>query len=150
MMIQDLRHGTRLLCRNPGFTAVAVAALALGIGVNIVVFTAYKAIFARPLDARDSKEMINIALVRDAGSTEFNFSYPDYLAYRDSVGSLSGLITASSPQTMRLSTAEAGLGKLGCCPPRPGRPSLPAYSLSPRITSRFSACRLCVVGPSIP
>ena len=113
MMIQDLRHGARLLRRNPGFTAVAVAALALGIGVNTVVFTAYKAIFARPLDARDSKEMINIALVRDAGSREFNFSYPDYLAYRDSVGSLSGLITASSPQTMRLSTAEAGLGKLG-------------------------------------
>ena len=94
----DLRYGARVLRRNPGFTAVAVLTLALGIGVNAVVFTAYKAIFTRPLDARNSKEMINIALVRYSGSTEFRFSYVDYLAYRNSVDSLSGLIAASSPQ----------------------------------------------------
>ena len=127
MLIQDLRYGARVLRRNPGFTAVAVLTLALGIGVNTVVFTAYKAIFARPLDARNSKEMINIALVRYSGSTEFRFSYVDYLAYRNSVGSLSGLIAASSPQRMRFSTsggflsqrysaADSGLAELGLLP----------------------------------
>ena len=127
MLMLDLRYGARVLRRNPGFTAVAVLTLALGIGVNAVVFTAYKAIFTRPLDARNSKEMINIALVRYSGSTEFRFSYVDYLAYRNSVGSLSGLIAASSPQRMRFSTsggftsqpysaAESGLAELGLLP----------------------------------
>lgn len=127
MLMLDLRYGARVLRRNPGFTAVAVLTLALGIGVNAVVVTAYKAIFTRPLDARNSKEMINIALVRYSGSTEFRFSYVDYLAYRNSVGSLSGLIAASSPQRMRFSTsggftsqpysaAESGLAELGLLP----------------------------------
>jgi predicted permease len=123
-LIQDLRYGARVLHRNPGLTSVAVLALALGIGVNTVVFTAYKAIVTRPLDAANSKEMVNIALLNESGSTEFKFSYPDYQAFRDSVRSLSGLVAMGSPQTLRLSTsngfvsqrssaAESGLGKLG-------------------------------------
>ena len=98
-IFQDLRYGARMLCRNPGFTAVAVLALALGIGVNTAVFTAYKAMVARPLDARDPGEMVNLALIRDSGAADFNFSYPDYEAYRDSVHSFSGLI-AFSPEHM--------------------------------------------------
>ena len=61
-MLQDLRYGARMLFRNPGFTAVAVLALAIGIGLNTAVFTAYKAMLARPLDARDPGEMVNLAL----------------------------------------------------------------------------------------
>jgi hypothetical protein len=77
----------RMLCRNAEFTAVAVLALALGIGVNTAVFTACKAMTARPLDARDTSEMVNLALIHDSGATDFTFSYPDYEAYRDSLHS---------------------------------------------------------------
>ena len=52
-LLQDLRYGARTLLRNPGLTIVSILALALGIGVNVAVFTAYKAFIARPLDARD-------------------------------------------------------------------------------------------------
>jgi hypothetical protein len=52
-VLQDLRYGARMLYRNAGFTSVAILALALGIGVNTAGFTAYKAMVARPLDARD-------------------------------------------------------------------------------------------------
>jgi predicted permease len=116
-----------MLYRNAGFTAVAVFALALGIGVNTAVFTAYKAMIARPLDARDPGEMVNLTLVRQSGATDFAFSYPDYEAYRDSARSFSGVI-AFSPEHMRLSNAGgvisqrdsaagSGMGRLGLLPP---------------------------------
>jgi hypothetical protein len=56
------------LSRNAGSTVVTVLALALGIGVNTAVFTAYKAMVARSLDARNPAEMVNIALIRDSGA----------------------------------------------------------------------------------
>ncbi|MGH9692961.1 MAG: hypothetical protein ACRD5Z_02380 [Bryobacteraceae bacterium] len=74
VLLQDLRYGIRVLYRNAGFTAIGVFALALGIGVNTAVFTAYKAMVARPLDARDPGRMVNIALIRDSGATDFTFS----------------------------------------------------------------------------
>ena len=111
-ILQDLRYGARMLYRNRGFTAVAVLALALGIGVNTAVFTGYKAMVARPLDARNPGEMVNLALMRDSGASDFRFSYPDYEAYRDSVHSFSGLI-AYSPEHMRLSNAGGVIAQRG-------------------------------------
>ncbi len=111
-LFQDLRYGFRQLRRNAGFTTVAVFALALGIGVNTAVFTAYKAMVARPIDARDPGAIVNLALVRDSGAADFTFSYPDYVAYRDSVHSFSGLIAFSLEQ-MRISDAGGALLLLG-------------------------------------
>src|SRR5664279_333109 len=87
-VLQDLRFGARMLRRNAGFTLVAVFALALGIGVNTATFTAYKAFFKRPLDARDSGRMVNLALMQKSGAaTLADFSYQDYEAYRDQLHS---------------------------------------------------------------
>lgn len=89
---QDLRYGSRMLRRNPAFTCIAVFALALGIGVNTAVFTAYKAMVARPIDGYEPGEMVSLAQLPQTGVANFNFSYPDYETYRDSVHSFSGLI----------------------------------------------------------
>jgi len=50
--------------------------------------------------------MVNVAQIRQSGSANFAFSYPDYEALRDSVHSFSGLI-AFSPEHMTLSNAGA-------------------------------------------
>src|SRR5712691_3644238 len=125
-MLHDLQYGVRMLSRNSGSAVVTVLSLALGIGINTAVFTAYKAMLARPLDARNPGEMVNLALIRDSGAADFSFSYADYEAYRDSVHSFSGVI-AFNPEHMRLSnaggiisqqTSAAGslVGRLGLLP----------------------------------
>lgn len=97
-LFQDLRYGARTLRRNPRFASVSILALAIGIGVNTVVFTAYKALVARPIDARDPGTLVNIALRLESGETMAQFSYPDFEAYRDGLRSLSGVIAVSIEQ----------------------------------------------------
>lgn len=92
---QDLWYGIRTLGRHPGFTCVSILALALGIAINTIVFTAYKAMVARPIDAHDPDALVNIVLRLQSGRTAANFSYPDFEAYRDGLRSFSGVIAAS-------------------------------------------------------
>jgi putative ABC transport system permease protein len=107
-VLQDLRYGARALRRNLRFTVVSVLALALGIGVNTAVFTAYKAIVARPLDARDPSTLVNVTLQLQSGAAQATISYPDYEAYRGQLRSYSGVIAIFIDQ-LRLSGAD-GLG----------------------------------------
>src|SRR5262249_8066166 len=105
-MLHDLRYAVRTLAKAPGATAITVFSLALGLGVNVAVFTAYKAFFLRQLDARHPEEMVNIALRHDSGRMDPNFSYPDYEAYRDSLRAVNGLV-AYRPVKVKLSSAGA-------------------------------------------
>jgi predicted permease len=125
---QDLRFGLRTLLKHPGFTASAVLALALGIGVNTAVFTVYKAVIYRSLDARDPGKMVNVALSRESGDTDPMFSYADYLAFRDHITAFSGVIAEAgekltltgvpSPTHEQHSALGTIAGKFGMVSPR--------------------------------
>ncbi len=78
---QDFRHGARLLLKNPGFTAAAVAVLALGIGANTAVFNLVHTLLLAPATYARPSEIFRIQSqdVRNPNKTR-DFSYP---AYRD-------------------------------------------------------------------
>lgn len=126
-LLQDLRYGVRMLFRNAAFTAISVFALALGIGINTAAFTAYKALVRRPLDARDPGQMVNLALTLQSDANASQFSYPDYVAYRDQLHCFSGLIASAHDQLTltdaggvlsgRSSAAGSLFGRLGLLPP---------------------------------
>ena len=112
-LLRDLRYGARMLRRNAGFTIAAVFTLALGIGVNTVAFTAYKAIFERSLKVHDPGRVVNLALTSRLGMPETDFSYPDYLAYRDQLHSFSGVIATNGSETLTLADAGSVVGQSG-------------------------------------
>src|SRR5437870_1229467 len=57
----DVRHGCRLLLRNPGFTIVVILALALGIGANTAVFSVMNAVLLKPLPYKNPDHVVSVA-----------------------------------------------------------------------------------------
>ena len=97
----DLRYGSRMLAKNPGFTMVAVLTLALGIGANTAVFSIVKGVLLNPLPFSKPDELV--ALGSGAGETS---SYPNFLDWAHDNRSFSAL-AAYRPDSFNL----AGMGE---------------------------------------
>lgn len=57
-LAQDFRFGLRMLCKTPGFTAIAILTLALGIGANTAVFSLIDSLIVRSLPVSDPQELL--------------------------------------------------------------------------------------------
>jgi predicted permease len=75
---QDLRYGSRMLAKNPGFTAVALITLALGIGVNTAIFSMVDSFLLRPLPVTDPNQLTVLAMPKKSGSLNTQFSVADW------------------------------------------------------------------------
>jgi predicted permease len=97
---QDVRYGLRVLWKGKGFTAVAVLTLALGIGANTAIFSGVSAFVLRPLPGTGHPDqLVSLFETEMHGGGGYNdFSYPDYVDYRDQSGVFDGLVAQDMVQ----------------------------------------------------
>ena len=87
---QDLRYGSRMLLKNPGFTLIAVLTLTLGIGANTAIFSVVDTLLLRPLPYHESGRLVMLSeKARDGGRT--SMSYPNFSDWRDRAQSFEGM-----------------------------------------------------------
>src|SRR6185436_13229055 len=59
-ILQDLRHASRALLRQPGFAVVAIVTLALGLGATSAIFSVFRAVLLAPLPYDQPKRHVMI------------------------------------------------------------------------------------------
>ncbi|MGC2391990.1 MAG: ABC transporter permease [Candidatus Acidiferrum sp.] len=79
----DLRVGSRMLWRSPGFSVLAILCLTLGIGANAAVFSWVEGILFRPYPAVVHQERLMALAGTARGETgATSLSWPDFLDLR--------------------------------------------------------------------
>jgi len=94
-ILQDLRHGARMLVKNPGFAFVAIVSIAIGVGANAAMFSVADTLVLRPLMVPRADDIVTVAAVVPragfAPPQSAALSYPDYLDVRDQSHSFASL-----------------------------------------------------------
>jgi predicted permease len=106
---QDVRFGTRMLRKNPGFTIVAVLTLALGIGANTAIFSVVDAVLLRSLPFRDADRLVAISetypSIPDLGASAADFA--EWRTQAHSLKELAAYNLTSIPESTLVVNGEA-------------------------------------------
>src|ERR1700722_3028147 len=106
-LLQDARHGLRLLLLNPGFAIVAILSLALGIGANTAIFQLLDAVRLRTLPVQHPEQLAVVRIGNfEHASGSFNSRYshatnPQWEQIRAQQQGFSGIF-AWSPEQINL------------------------------------------------
>src|ERR1041385_2122219 len=92
---QNLRYASRLLLKNPAFTAAAVLCLALGIGATTAIFSVVHAVLLRQLPYRNADRLVRVftefPTFPNGGLIHFWVSPPEYLDLRRDLSSFEAM-----------------------------------------------------------
>ena len=83
MLWQDIRYGSRMLVKSPGFTVVAVLTLAIGISANVAMFSVVNAVLLRPLPFEEPDRLVVVQQRGKQQGWTTGWSYPDFLDWRE-------------------------------------------------------------------
>lgn len=102
-VLQDARYAWRLLRRQPGYAAVAVATMALGIAATTVLGSVAYGVLLKPLPWADAPRLVRLYETREGSTRRFRPTMTNltYRAWRESSGTLDGL-AAWSPERVAL------------------------------------------------
>ncbi len=106
-LIRDLRYGSRMLAKNPGFTAVAVLTLALGIGANSTIFSVVNTVLLRPLPYMDPERIVLVWHNNRIANVERDFvSYQNFQDFQKLNQSFERMAAATAVWSSVLATSE--------------------------------------------
>ena len=107
--VRDARQAARALIRSPIFTLTAVLSLAIGIGATTAIFTLVDTLLFRPPPGvRSADRLVSVGRSQDGAGFD-NFSYPNFVDYRDRNTTLAGLAAMQyEPRALSLAGPEGG------------------------------------------
>jgi putative ABC transport system permease protein len=87
-MLQDLRFGSRMLLKSPGFTTAAILSLTIGIGATTAIFSVVNSVVLRPLAFQEPDRLMRIWHNKPpAGMTRMPVSAGNINIWRNQAGS---------------------------------------------------------------
>jgi predicted permease len=110
---RDARYGTRVLWKNPGWTASAILTLALCIGANTAIFSVVDAVLLRPLPYPSPEELLQVGRFETNKSGQFpgfNHDGKTWFALKANAGTIDAAVytdTTSSANFVAGETAAA-------------------------------------------
>ncbi|HEV2350545.1 MAG TPA: ABC transporter permease [Terriglobia bacterium] len=109
-LLQDIRYGTRMLRKNPGFTAVAILTLALGIGANTAIFSLIDTVMLRMLPVAKPEELMQVEISDPSDGKPYpEFTNPLWEQVRDQQDVFSGAFAWGED---RFDTSQGGAVKM--------------------------------------